>query len=144
MALASVEGAITFGGGAVTFIEGAVTSVGGAVTFVGEGGSAVGRSFETAGVGVGAVKGVNKRDLRRWLIIYELKRPLLSMYSLISASDHSVGLSSWATSYSACGTDLLFLLKTHTPLRQSSYLSSLIADLLASLNVYALKFLKSS
>jgi len=57
VALASVEGAITF-------IEGAVTSVGGAVTFVGEGGSAIGRLFKTARVGVGAVKGVNKRDLR--------------------------------------------------------------------------------
>jgi len=130
--------------GAVTFIEGAVTSVGGAVTFVGKGGSAVGRSFETAGVGVGAVKGVNKRDLRRRLITYELKRPSLSIYSLISASDHSVGLSLWATSYSACSTDLLFLLKTHTPLRQSSCLSPVSAGLLASLNVYTSKLSKSS
>jgi len=110
VALASVEGAITF-------IEGAVTSVGGAVTFVGKGGLAIGRSFKTARVGVDAVKGVNKRDLRRRLIIYKLKRPLLSIYSLISASDHSIGLSSWATLYSAYGTDLLFLLKTYTLLR---------------------------
>ena len=49
---------------AVAFIEGAIAFIGGAVTFVGEGGSAVGRLFETARVGVGDVKGVNKRDLR--------------------------------------------------------------------------------
>jgi len=126
------------------FIEGAVTSVGGAVTFVGEGGSAVGRLFETAGVGVGAVKGVDERDLRRRLIIYKLKRPLLSMYSLISISNYSIGLSSWAILYSAYSTNLLFLLKTHTPLCWSSYLSTISAGLLASLNVYTLKLLKSS
>jgi hypothetical protein len=85
---------VTFVGGAVTFVEGAVTFVGGAATFVGEGGSAVGRSFEIAGVGVGDAEGVNKRNLRRWLIIYELKGPSLLMYSLISSSDHSVGSSS--------------------------------------------------
>ena len=56
--------AITFIGGAVTFVGGAVTFVGGAVTFVGKGGSAVERLFKTAGVRVGDVKGVNKRDLR--------------------------------------------------------------------------------
>jgi len=77
----------------VTFIGGAVTFIGGAVTFVGEGGSAVGRSFKTAGVGVGDVKGVNERDLRRRLIIYELKGPSLLMYSLISLSNYSVGSS---------------------------------------------------
>jgi len=144
VALASIEGAVTFIGGAVTFVKGAVTSVGGAVTFIGEGGLAVGRLFETARVGVGAIKGVNKRDLRRRLIIYKLKRPLLLMYSLISASDYSVGLSSWAILYSACGTNLLFLLKTHTPLRWSSCLSPVSAGLLASLNIYTLKLLKSS
>ena len=106
-----------------------MTFVEGAVTFVGEGGSVVGRSFETAGVGVGDVKGVDERDLRRRLIIYELKGPSLLMYSLISLSNHSIGLSSWAASYSACSTDLLFLLKTHTLLRWSRCLSSLIADL---------------
>jgi len=77
----------------VTFVEGAATFVGGAVTFVGEGGSAVGRSFKTAGVGVGAVKGVNKRNLRRRLITYELKGPSLLINSLISLSNYSVGLS---------------------------------------------------
>jgi hypothetical protein len=89
----SVEGAVTFVGGAVTSVEGAVTFVGGAVTSVGEESSAVGRLFETAGVGVGDVKGVNERDLRRWLIMYELKGPLLLMYSLISLSDYSIGSS---------------------------------------------------
>jgi len=137
---------MTFVGGAMTFIGGAVTFVEGAVTFVGEGGSAVGGgSFETAGVGVvDNVEGVNERNLRRRLITYELKGPSLLIYSLISLSNHSVGLSSWATLYSAYGTNLLFLLKTHTPLRWSSYLSLLITDLLASLNVCTLKLLKSS
>jgi len=106
-----------------------VTFVRGAVTFIGKGGSAVGRSFKTAGVGVGDVKGVNKRNLRRRLITYKLKGPLLLIYSLISLSNHSVGSSLWVILYSAYGTDLLFLLKTHTLLRWSSYLSSLIADL---------------
>ena len=119
MALASVEGAVTFVGGAVTFVEGAVTSVGGAVTSVGKGSLAVGGgSFKTAGVRVvDNVKGVNKRSLRRRLITYKLKRPLLLIYSLISASDYSVGLSLWVTSYSTYSTNLLFLLKTHTLLR---------------------------
>ena len=127
----------------MAFIGGAVTFIEGAVTFVGEGGSAIGGSFKTAGVRVDDVK-VNKRDLRRRLIIYKLKGPSLLMNSLISASDHSVGLSSWATSYSTCGTDLLFLLKTYTPLYWSSCLSFLITDLSASLNVCTSKLLKSS
>jgi len=100
----------------VAFVGGAVMFVRGAVIFIGKGGSAVGRSFKTARVGVGNIKGVNKRDLRRRLIMYELKGPLLLIYSLISLSNHSIGSSSWATLYSAYGTNLLFLLKTHTPL----------------------------
>ena len=76
-----VGGAVTSVEGAVSFVGGAVTSVEKAVTFVGEGGSAVGRSFETAGVGVDDVRGVNKCNLKRRLIIYELKGPLLLMYS---------------------------------------------------------------
>ena len=72
-----IGGAVTFVGGAVTSVgEGAVTSIEGAVTSVGEESSAVGRLFEIAGVGVG-----DERDLRRRLITYELKVPLLSMYS---------------------------------------------------------------
>ena len=71
-----------------------MTFVEGAVTFVDKGGSAVGRLFKTAGVRVGDIKGVNKRNLRRWLIIYELKGPLLLMYSLISLSNYSIGSSS--------------------------------------------------
>ena len=86
VAVTFVEGAVTFVGEAVAFVEGAVV-------FIGEGGLAVGRSFETAGVGVGAVKGVNERDLRRRLIIYKLKSPLLLIYSLISVSDYSIKLS---------------------------------------------------
>jgi len=112
-AVVFVEGAVTLVGGAVvegavTFIGGAVTFVEGAVTFVDKGSSAIrGRSFKAAGV-ANDIEGVDGRDLRRRLMIYELKGPSLLMNSLISASDHSVGLSSWAMSYSACGTDLLF------------------------------------
>jgi len=65
----------------VAFVGGAVTFVEGAVTFVGEGGLAIGGSFKTARVGVDNV-GVNKRDLRRRLIIYKLKGPLLLINSL--------------------------------------------------------------
>jgi len=82
--------------GAVTFIGGAVTFVEGAVIFVDKGGLVVGGLFKTAGIGTGVVdtvKGVNKRDLRRRLIIYELKGPLLLINSLISISNHSVRLS---------------------------------------------------
>ena len=76
------EGTVTFvGEGAVTSVEEAVTFVGGAVTSVGEGSSAVGRSFKTARVRVGNVKGVNKRNLRRRLITYKLKGPSLLIYS---------------------------------------------------------------
>ena len=56
-----------------------------------------GRSFKTARARarvVDNVKGVNKRDLRRQLMAYELKGPSLSIYSLISASNYSVQLSS--------------------------------------------------
>ena len=65
----------------MAFVGGAVTFVEGAVTFVGEGGLAIGGSFKTARVGVDNV-GVNKRDLRRRLIIYKLKGPLLLINSL--------------------------------------------------------------
>ena len=84
---------MTFIGGAITSIKGAVTFIGGAVTSVGEESSAVGKLFKIARVRVGDVKGVNKRDLRRWLIMYELKGPLLLIYSLISLSNYSVGSS---------------------------------------------------
>jgi hypothetical protein len=65
------------------------------VTFIGEGSSAVGGgSFKTAGVRVvDDVKGVNKRNSRRWLITYKLKGPSLLIYSLISTSNHSIGSS---------------------------------------------------
>ena len=81
-AVTFIEGAITFiGEGAVTSVEGAITFVGGVVTSIGEGGLAIGRSFKIARVGVDDIKGVNKRNLRRWLIIYKLKVPSLSIYS---------------------------------------------------------------
>ena len=87
MAVTFVEGAVTFIGEAVVFIEGAVA-------FVGEGGLAVGRLFKIAGVRVGDVKGVNERDLRWRLIIYELKGPLLLINSLIFLSNYSIRSSS--------------------------------------------------
>ena len=88
-AVTFIEGAVTFvGKGAVTSIEGVVTFVGGAVMSVGEGSLAIGRSFKIAGVRVG-----NKRNLRWWLITYKLKGPLLLIYSLISLSNYSIGLS---------------------------------------------------
>ena len=67
-----------------------MTSIEGAVMSVGKGSSAVGRSFKTARVGVNKVEGVNKRDLKQRLIIYKLKGPSLSIYSLISTSNHSI------------------------------------------------------
>src|SRR5882757_1181783 len=105
-AVTFVGRAVTFVGRAVTFIGGAVTFVGRAVTFVGKGSSAVGRSFETAEAGVADDIRIDGRNLRQRLMTYELKGPSVSMNSLISASDHSVRSSSWATSYSACGIDL--------------------------------------
>jgi hypothetical protein len=53
--------------GAVTFIGGAVTSIEGAITFIGEGGLVIGGLFKIAGIStrvVDAVKGVDKRNLR--------------------------------------------------------------------------------
>jgi hypothetical protein len=87
---------VTFIGGAVTFIGRAVMFVEGAIIFIGEGSSAVGGGlFKAARVRVvDNIKGVNKRNLRRRLIMYKLKGPSLLMYSLISLSNHSIGLSS--------------------------------------------------
>ena len=62
-------------------------------TFIGEGGLAIKKSFKVAEAGVvNNIKGVNGRDLKRRLIIYKLKSPLLLIYSLISASNYFVGL----------------------------------------------------
>ena len=61
--------------------------------FIGKGGLAIIRLFKTAGVRVGNIKGVNKYNLRQQLIIYELKGPSLLRYSLIFASNYSIGLS---------------------------------------------------
>ena len=50
--------------------------------------------FKAAEAGViDDIKGVNKHDLRQWLIIYKLKGPLLLINSLISLSNYSIGLS---------------------------------------------------
>src|SRR6266571_568217 len=91
-AVVFIKGAVTFIGGAVIFIWGAMIFIGGAVTFIGKGSLAVeGRLFKTAGVRVvNIIKGVNRRDLRRWLIMYELKGPLLLINNLISVFNYSV------------------------------------------------------
>jgi hypothetical protein len=80
------------------------------VTFITKGGLVIKRSFKAAGVGVDDIKGVNKRNLRRWLMAYKLKGPSVLINSLISVSDYSIWLSLWAMLYSTCSTDLLFLL----------------------------------
>ena len=117
----------------------------GFLIFIGEGSSSIGRLFKAAKAKVADnIKGVNRCNLKQQLIIYELKGPLLLINSLISLFNYSVELFSWAASYSTYSTNLLFLLKTYTLLRQSSCLSLLITDLLASLNICILKLLKSS
>jgi hypothetical protein len=89
-----IGGAVTFVGGAVTFVGGAVTFVEGAVTFVGKESSAIGGLFKAVKARVADdIRGVDGRDLRRRLIIYKLKGPLVLMNSLISISDYSIGLS---------------------------------------------------
>jgi len=88
-----IKGTVTFVERAVTFVEGAVMFVGRAVTFVGKGSLAVGRLFEIAEAGVVDDIRINGRNLRWWLMIYELKGPLVLMNSLISVSDYSVRLS---------------------------------------------------
>jgi hypothetical protein len=69
------------------------TFIKGSVIFIGERGSVIRRLFKAARVGVNNIKGVNKHNLRQWLIVYKLKSPLLLINSLISSSDYSVGLS---------------------------------------------------
>jgi hypothetical protein len=95
-----IEGAAMFIEGAIEgAVEGAVEEavegvIKGAVTFIGEGGSAIGRLFKVAGARVvNNIKGVNRRNLRQWLIAYKLKGPLLLINSLISASNYSIQLS---------------------------------------------------
>jgi hypothetical protein len=71
-----------------------VTFVGGAATFVGEGSSAVGGLFKAVEARVAdGIKGVVGYNLRRRLMTYKLKGPLVLINSLISISDHSIGLS---------------------------------------------------
>ena len=60
---------------------------------VGKGSLTIKKLFKTVRVRVDKVKGVNKYNLKWWLIIYKLKGPLLLIYSLISLSDYSIGLS---------------------------------------------------
>jgi len=100
-AVTFAEGAVTFMGRAVTFVSGAVTFIGGAatfigraVTFIGKGSSAVGRLFKTAEARVVDDIRINRRNLRRRLMTYKLKGPLVSINSLISTSNHSVRSSS--------------------------------------------------
>ena len=81
--------------GAVISIKGAVISIGGAVISINKESLFIGRGlFKIAKVRVvDNIKGVNKYNLKQWLIIYKLKRPLLLIYSLISVSNYSIRLS---------------------------------------------------
>jgi hypothetical protein len=66
----------------------------GAVAFMGEGSLSIKGLFKAAKARVADnIKRVNGCDLRRQLIIYKLKGPLVLINSLISASDYSVRLS---------------------------------------------------
>ena len=73
---------------------GAVIFVGGAIIFIGRESLSVEGLFKIAEARVADdIRGVNGRNLRRQLIIYKLKGPLLLIYSLISISNYSIGLS---------------------------------------------------
>jgi hypothetical protein len=62
--------------------------------FISKGGSAIERLFRVAKAKVvNNIKGVNRHNLRQWLIIYKLKSPSVLMNSLISISNHSIKLS---------------------------------------------------
>ena len=117
--------------------------IGGFVIFISKGGLVIRGLFKAARVKVDNIKGVNKYNLRQWLMAYKLKSPLLLINSLISLSNYFIGLSLWAILYSTYNINLLFLLKTHTLLYWSSCLSPLSIGLLVFLNIYILKLLKS-
>ena len=82
-----------FIGRAVIFISRAVTFIGKAVAFIDKGSSAIKRLFKIAKARVADDIKVNKYNLRQQLMIYKLKGPSLLIYSLISISNYSVGLS---------------------------------------------------
>ena len=66
----------------------------GAVIFINKRGLAIKRLFKAAKARViDNIKKVNRHNLKQQLIIYKLKGPLLLIYSLISISNYSVGLS---------------------------------------------------
>jgi hypothetical protein len=89
-----IEGTVTFTEGAVTFIGKAVTFIGGVVTFIGKGSLAVGgRLFKTARAKVANDIKVNRCNLRRRLMTYELKGLSVLMNSLIFTFNYSVRLS---------------------------------------------------
>jgi hypothetical protein len=85
-----IKGTIIFIERAITFIEGAVMFIGRAVIFIGKGSLAIGRLFKIAKARVVDDIRINRRNLRRWLIIYKLKGPLVLINSLISISNHSI------------------------------------------------------
>ena len=93
-AVTFIKRAIIFIGRAVIFIKGAVIFIRGAVIFISKGGLAIERLFKTAKTKIADnIKGVNRYNLKQWLIIYKLKSPLLLIYSLISIFNYSIGLS---------------------------------------------------
>jgi uncharacterized membrane protein len=89
-AVTFISGAVTFIGEAVTLVGRAVMLVDRAVMFIGKGSLAIERLFKTAKARVVDNTRVNRHNLRRRLITYKLKGPLLLIYSLISISNYSV------------------------------------------------------
>jgi hypothetical protein len=66
----------------------------GAIAFIGKGSLFIGGLSKAARAGVvNNIKGVNRRDLRRQLMTYKLKGPLLLINSLISISNYFIRLS---------------------------------------------------
>ena len=61
-----------------------------AVMFIGKRSSAIKRLFKTAKARVVDNIRVNGHNLRRWLIIYKLKGPLVLINSLISISNYFI------------------------------------------------------
>jgi hypothetical protein len=76
------------------FIKIAMIFLEGAVMFISKGSLAIKKSFKVVKARVvDNIKGVIRRNLKQQLIIYKLKDPLVLIYSLISAFNHSIKLS---------------------------------------------------
>ena len=85
-----------------------------------------------------------KLFLRRYLIHPELNSPLVTIYSLISSSVHSVRSSSYKVLNSDSGTVAFLCFLIYTPLVRRNVQSFRILCWLQSLKVCIVKLLKSS